>query len=146
MDKEQIRRWIEENLVMQDKARMITGQSVSAFNQSVTTGKIKPFVEFGESRKTRLYHINDLESYASSKRIERRIKELFTVIVDDGGLNPAISITTSSEMDAIEKAKRLVNEYPDDKVFIEFFRSSDDQQGYLNPDGYGITGSSWSDD
>lgn len=69
MDKEKIRRWIQDNLVMQDEARSITGQSVPGFNQSVATGRIVPFVEFGEARKTRLYLRSDLEEYAKNKRI-----------------------------------------------------------------------------
>lgn len=60
--------WINKNLVMQDEARAITKQSISAFNQSVSTGRIKPFVEFGQSRKTRLYNRADLEAYALNKR------------------------------------------------------------------------------
>lgn len=68
MDKTAIKRWITDNLVMQDEARSITGQSVSAFNQSVQTGKIKAFVEFGETRKTRLYLRSELEEYAKTKK------------------------------------------------------------------------------
>jgi hypothetical protein len=69
MDKEKIRRWIQDNLVMQDEARRITGQSVSGFNQSVQAGWIIPFVEFGDARKTRLYLRSDLEEYAKNKRV-----------------------------------------------------------------------------
>ncbi|BCJ86436.1 hypothetical protein [Effusibacillus dendaii] len=68
MNKDEIKKWIKDNLVMQDKARTITGQSVSAFNQSVATGGIVPFVEFGYARKTRLYLREDLEEYAKNKR------------------------------------------------------------------------------
>jgi len=68
MNNDQVKNWIENNLVMQDEARTITGQSVSGFNQSVTAGSIKPFVEFGEQRKTRLYLRSDLEKYAKTKR------------------------------------------------------------------------------
>jgi len=53
---------------MQDEARQITGQSVSGFNQSVATGRIVPFVEFGDKRKTRLYIRVELEEYAKNKR------------------------------------------------------------------------------
>lgn len=60
--------WINKNLVMQDEARAITKQSISAFNQSVSTGRIKPFVEFGQTRKTRLYNRTDLEAYALNKK------------------------------------------------------------------------------
>ncbi|GIN60111.1 hypothetical protein J27TS8_01040 [Robertmurraya siralis] len=69
MNNQEIKQWIEENLVMQDTARKITGQSVTGFNQSVATGKIMPFVEFGEGRKTRLYLRAGLEEYAKNKRI-----------------------------------------------------------------------------
>ena len=69
MDKQQIRAWITDNLVLQDEARHITGQSVSAFNQSLQTGRIKPFVEFvSGSRTIRLYLKTDLEEYAKNKR------------------------------------------------------------------------------
>lgn len=68
MDKEKIRQWIQENLVMQDEARLITEQSVSAFNQAVQTGRIIPFVEFGDQRKTRLYLREVLEQYAKNKK------------------------------------------------------------------------------
>ncbi|MEN0648928.1 hypothetical protein NSQ82_07845 [Caldifermentibacillus hisashii] len=68
MNREEIKQWIKENLVMQEEARTITGQSVSAFNQAVATRKIIPFVEFGEARKTRLYLRSDLEDYAKTKK------------------------------------------------------------------------------
>ena len=68
MNNEEIKKWINENLVMQDEAREITGQSVSAFNQSLQTGKISPFVEFGEKRKTRLYLKSDMQEYAENKK------------------------------------------------------------------------------
>ncbi len=68
MNNEGIKKWIEENLVLRDEAEMITGQSTSAFGQSVSNGKIKAFVEFGNGRKTRLYLRSDLENYAKNKR------------------------------------------------------------------------------
>lgn len=69
MDQEAIKQWIQDNLVMQDEAISITEQSKSGFNQSVATGRIQPFVEFGDGRKTRLYLRCDLEQYAKTKRI-----------------------------------------------------------------------------
>lgn len=68
MNKEDIKRWIQDNLVMQDEGRTITRQSVSGFNQSVGAGAIVPFVEFGAVRKTRLYLREELEQYAKNKR------------------------------------------------------------------------------
>lgn len=68
MNNNEIKDWIKNNLIMQDEARSITGQSVSGFNQSVATGRIKPFVEFGKARKTRLYLKADIEEYAKNKK------------------------------------------------------------------------------
>ena len=65
---EEIQKWIQQNLVKQDQARKITKQSDNAFNQSLRNGHIRPFVEFGETRKTRLYLRSDLESYALNKK------------------------------------------------------------------------------
>ncbi|WP_203362824.1 hypothetical protein [Bacillus sp. REN10] len=66
---EKYQKWCQENLVMAAEGHKITGQSLIGFNQSVTLGKIKPFLEFGEARKTRLYLRSDLEEYAKTKRI-----------------------------------------------------------------------------
>ncbi|MGM1044829.1 MAG: hypothetical protein ACQEXX_01645 [Bacillota bacterium] len=68
MNKQEMKKWIEENLIMQDEARAITGQSVSGFNQSVASGNIKSFVEFGELRKTRLYLRSEMMEYAKNKK------------------------------------------------------------------------------
>lgn len=68
MNNEEIRQWIKDNIVMQEEAKVITEQSVSAFNQSVATGRIEPFVEFGDARKIRLYLKSDLEEYAKNKK------------------------------------------------------------------------------
>lgn len=66
MEKEQMKEWIQSNLMLQDEAREVTGQSKSAFNQSVATERIKPFVVFGQSRKTRLYLKEEMEEYAQT--------------------------------------------------------------------------------
>jgi hypothetical protein len=76
MDKAAIKQWIEHNLVMQDEARTITGQSVSGFNQSIQTGRIRAFVEFGEARKTRLYLREEMVQYGKSKRIRGAMNEM----------------------------------------------------------------------
>lgn len=69
MDKEMIRRWIVDNLVLPDEARKITEQSIHGFNQSVRTGKIVPFVEFTSGKKKfNLYLRKDLEVYKKTKR------------------------------------------------------------------------------
>ena len=75
MDKEEIRQWINENLVRSEEARTITGQSQSAFTQSVQSGKIVPFCTWGEGvggRVLKLYDRESLELYARTKRKERK--------------------------------------------------------------------------
>lgn len=63
-------KWMTENLVDKNQARIITGQSAQGFLQSVNLGYIKPFFETrGETRATnRLYLISELEKYAKKKR------------------------------------------------------------------------------
>lgn len=68
MNNEEIKKWIEDNLVMRDEAMEITGQSNTGFGQSLAAGKINHFVEFGNARKTRLYLRSDLEDYARNKK------------------------------------------------------------------------------
>lgn len=68
LDKELVREWIKKNLVMQDEAMKITGQSRSAFMQSLQSGRIHSFVEFGQKRKTRLYLREDMEEYKRNKK------------------------------------------------------------------------------
>lgn len=67
---EDIKQWMKENLVDKNRGALITGQSASAFRQSVQTKKIEPFFEIdGEtSSKIRLYKIAELEKYAKTKR------------------------------------------------------------------------------
>jgi len=43
---------------------------------------------------------------------------------------------------AISRAERLAAD-TDNHVYISWFRSSDNQHGYLNRDGHGITGKRW---
>ena len=44
---------------------------------------------------------------------------------------------------AIHKAKELAASDPDLKVYISWYRPSDSQHGYLNRNGYDITGKAW---
>ncbi len=48
----------------------------------------------------------------------------------------------TSESAAIKAAKELVANGRRN-VFIEFYRFSDGQWGYINPDGAGLTGKRW---
>lgn len=55
--------------------------------------------------------------------------------------------SVGSKKEAIALAKQWAKEQvdPDNNVYIEFYRSSDGQQGFINPDGAGITGKSWTE-
>ncbi|WP_256846892.1 hypothetical protein [Paenibacillus sp. Pae108] len=97
MNKEYIKQWIQDNLVMQDEARAITGQSTSGFNQSVATRRIQPFVEFGEARKTRLYLREDLEEYAKNKRVRESKGMISMKIKELKNLNESIGMVIPTE-------------------------------------------------
>ncbi|HGF7600565.1 hypothetical protein AB1I58_00180 [Enterococcus hirae] len=59
--------WVTSNLITRKQAAEITGQSHSAFSQTIKQGRIKPFVEIGEGSGPgiiRLYLKSDIESYA----------------------------------------------------------------------------------
>ncbi|MGY3219157.1 MULTISPECIES: hypothetical protein [Bacillus] len=69
MNKEEIKKWMEQNLVGTDEAREITGQSRSAFNQALETKRIIPFFSTGEGTgKRNLYLKSDLEEYYKNKK------------------------------------------------------------------------------
>jgi hypothetical protein len=54
--------------------------------------------------------------------------------------------TVSNETEAIEIAKNWVAVLDADSengVYISFFRKSDGQTGYINPDGVSVSGKNW---
>ncbi|NEU27705.1 hypothetical protein [Paenibacillus polymyxa] len=53
------------------------------------------------------------------------------------------SFETKVRKEAKETAKKWVKEYPEERIYIEWFRGSDGQKGYVNPDGYSLTGTNW---
>lgn len=70
MDLEKIKEFMQENLLTKKEAMRLTGQSLTAFDQAVATGRLKPFFEKGEGRSTvRLYLKSDVERY-NKERIE----------------------------------------------------------------------------
>lgn len=70
IDLDKQKEWLKENLVGKEQAYLITGQSRSAFNQSVNRGLIEPFFEIEGNTRTnmRLYLKSDLETYKANKR------------------------------------------------------------------------------
>jgi len=70
MSIEEIKQFMNENLLTKKEAMEITGQSLTAFDQAVATGRLKPFFEKAEGRSTvRLYLKSDVERY-NKERIE----------------------------------------------------------------------------
>lgn len=61
----------------------------------------------------------------------------FTITADNG-----YEDHKTSESAAIKAAKELVANGRRN-VFIEFYRPSDGQSGYINPGGSGLTGTRW---
>jgi hypothetical protein len=75
MDKEQLRKYIDENLLTKQEAMEITKQSLAAFNQAIKTGQLKAFYDHGKDRsRVRLYLKDEVEEYA--KQAEERRKRL----------------------------------------------------------------------
>ena len=59
-----MKRFLEDNLLTKKEAMEITGQSLSAFDQAVTTGRLVPFFERGKDRGlVRLYLKEDVKQY-----------------------------------------------------------------------------------
>lgn len=60
--------------------------------------------------------------------------------------NIVLSQSERGSKKATRAAKELAKEYPrpDYKVWVSWYRGSDGQHGYLNPDGnHAITGEAW---
>ncbi len=77
MDKNEIKAWMKENLVGKKEATTYTKQSLRAFQQAVTNGKIVPFYEEENaetSAKIRLYLKSELIEYEKNKRPNRAKK------------------------------------------------------------------------
>lgn len=72
MNREELKKFLADNLITKQQAMRITGQSLSAFNQSISTKQIIPIYEQGEGAgKVRLYLKKEVEEYAPSVK-ERR--------------------------------------------------------------------------
>ncbi|GCF92485.1 hypothetical protein NRIC_03760 [Enterococcus florum] len=67
---EQIKKFMENDLLTKSQAMEITGQSPNAFAQSLKSGKVSPFYEAEGTKadKVRLYLREDIETYAKNKR------------------------------------------------------------------------------
>jgi len=69
MSHEEIKKWIEENLVDREEGRKITEQTPVAFTQATQAKVIIPFFHIGEGRtKKSLYLKSELEIYAKNKQ------------------------------------------------------------------------------
>lgn len=66
---QEIKQFMDENLLSKREAMEITNQSPQAFLQAVNLGYIKPFYEStGTTQKVRLYLKSDMEEYRERKR------------------------------------------------------------------------------
>ena len=67
---DQLKEFMENNLLKKQDAMKITEQTATAFQQSEQTGKIKPFFETDGKgpAKIKLYLKSDMEEYARNKR------------------------------------------------------------------------------
>ncbi|KYC94352.1 hypothetical protein B4102_3573 [Heyndrickxia sporothermodurans] len=75
MNSEQIKKWVDENLLTKQEAMEVTQQSLTSFNQSIEAGRLVPFYDHGVDRsRVRLYLKSDVEAYA--KQVAERRKNL----------------------------------------------------------------------
>ncbi|MEB6549054.1 hypothetical protein MXL46_08090 [Heyndrickxia sporothermodurans] len=72
-------------------------------------------------------------------------KYTVTLTEEAGSPYPLKGKTTEIKTEAINTAEKWAKENPDKLVFIEFYRSNDGQKGYINKDGAGISGTSWTE-
>lgn len=81
-----------------------------------------------------------------SVAIDRMFREetmKYTVTVNKNGIEIS-SIPDCSQREARKVARDEAKSNPNAQIFVEWFRSSDGQHGYLNPDGnHAITGQAW---
>lgn len=65
-----------------------------------------------------------------------------TIITTDGTFDlrskPAVN-----KKQAVQVAREWAEKYPNESVYITFFRPTDGQHGFLNPNGFGISGHPW---
>lgn len=66
-------------------------------------------------------------------------------VVDSETSQDIREVSLTSKNIAIQKAREWAGQYPDKQVFIQFYRDSDGQVGYINYDGADLTGKSWTD-
>ncbi|MBU8596427.1 hypothetical protein KM908_09805, partial [Alkalihalobacillus clausii] len=117
MNKEEIKKYIDANLITKQEAMRITGQNIKGFDQTIASGNLKPFYDHGEGRsRVRLYHRDDVEAYArqAEKRRRETYKEIWTVVID-GHKRPVYS------EDEARKMAEEASEYSD--VYIEYYRA-----------------------
>jgi len=77
MKKEELKKYIDNNLLTKQEAMEVTGQSLSAFNQAISTNNLKAFYDHGKGRsRVRLYLKSDVKNYAkSAKKRRERLKK-----------------------------------------------------------------------
>lgn len=69
---EELKKFMQENLVTKQEAAKITGQSITAINQSIKKRMIQPFFESNGQgpAKVRLYLKSDIEWYRDHKKMQ----------------------------------------------------------------------------
>lgn len=68
-NKEEMKKWLEENLLTATQAMKVTEQSKSAFNNAVVNGYIPVYLKLNrEERSVNLYLKEDLVEYKVNKR------------------------------------------------------------------------------
>lgn len=108
--------------------------------------RVKGLCQKGEVKAIKIGNSWVLDKNQPNPKGGRRMnKETFAVTVEEqpGTPYPTKHKEVETEQEAIELAEKWADENKEEYVYINYHRSSDGQQGYLNPDGYGIAGQDW---
>lgn len=116
-------------------------------DEMIEKGYIKYFQKPNGRRKEWIITTKAMEIWFGQPNPKggRKLKESWTVTVEKepGTPYPEYEETVYSEKEAEKLAQKWASEHKGKYVYIAYFRPSDGQHAYLNPDGYDLTGKNW---
>ncbi|HDR6957143.1 MULTISPECIES: hypothetical protein [Bacillus cereus group] len=113
----------------------------------LSADRVKGLCQSGEVIAKKVGNSWILDKNQPNPKGGRRVRkeEVFTVTIEDqpGTPYPTKHKEVDSEQEAIELAEKWADEHKSEFIYINYYRASDGQQGYLNPDGYNVNGQDW---
>lgn len=87
--------------------------------------------------------ILEIKNIIRKKELEMSVEYKYEVIMGDTYPLPDKTFETTSEAKAKATARKWAKENPGQNIVISFYRASDGQRGYINPDGADLHAVSW---